>query len=244
MTVKKMRERRVVAQLRGLWPDFPAGEIQDGESPDFTVETSDGARIGIEVTAYHRPRQGDRALLVEQESLRWRVAERVAAGLNEAKVPAIRVSLFFNDIYPLNKGAVSPVAHSVLGLSLSRAAALRVDEGDKIDFRPRELPREVSRLHVSRLSGLTESSCVPAGATSVPTLGIAEVQNLVNKKAAKVGAYKIRCTSVILIIEIHGFRLTSIANLAESVLSYRFVSPFANTFVLIDGQQLVELQRA
>ena len=103
MNEKKFRERRVVEKLRDLWPSFPQGEIQDGESPDFTVDTPDGTRVGIEVTTYHRPREGNRGLPVEQESLRWRVAKQLAKEVNNAQIPSVYACLLFNENYPLTK---------------------------------------------------------------------------------------------------------------------------------------------
>ena len=58
------------------------------------------------------------------------------------------------------------------------------------------------------------------------------------------GAYEERCDEVILLIEIHGFRSSSIANLDEAVRTHRFRSPFSRVLILLDGCEALELARA
>jgi hypothetical protein len=56
----KDRERFYIGKLWECLPDAPAGQVVDGESPDFSFDTA-GGRLGIEITAfYYPPASGDR----------------------------------------------------------------------------------------------------------------------------------------------------------------------------------------
>ena len=53
MKKKKVWERKVMRAVKGLLDDFPKGDIQSFEGPDFLVNTIDKI-TGIEITEYIR----------------------------------------------------------------------------------------------------------------------------------------------------------------------------------------------
>ena len=241
MTPKKKAERRVIAQLQALWPDVPSGELIEGERPDFSVATPDGL-VGLEVTRFHRPREKGRALPAEQEELAWRTCRLLESSLSE--VPPVHAHLHFNDLYPLNKTLIPQLVAHLSATIASHLCQHPILSCDRIGHDNSELPHEVAFLHLTVVPGSTRTRCLPIGATFVPTLQPADIQAIINSKREKVVAYRQRCHCLVLAIEIHGFRLASIASLDSAVLSHRFDSPFDYAFVLIDGDTLVELQRA
>jgi hypothetical protein len=48
---QKQRERLAVMQFREIYPDFPVGELADGEGPDFIVRGAERV-VGIEHTDF------------------------------------------------------------------------------------------------------------------------------------------------------------------------------------------------
>lgn len=235
MSAKKARERRVVERLRELWLAFPAGDIDDGERPDFIVTAPDGTRIGIEVTSYHRP------AMTEQDQLRWRVARRLSVAPGFQELPPMSVLLHFHDRFPLHKNTVSALVAEVAPLVIGRAAGLPLGGRDTIDFRSAKLPTHVTMISLDRLPDSMQSFCGPVSTTFVPTLGIDDVQAEINKKVPKAGAYGEQCDQAILVIVVHGVSPGTIAELSPAVLTHPFRSPFCKVLVLVDGREVVEL---
>ena len=47
---RKEPERRLLEQFAPWYPEFPEGEIELSETPDFVVVSPTGRRVGIELT--------------------------------------------------------------------------------------------------------------------------------------------------------------------------------------------------
>jgi len=243
MTSKKLRERRVIEAVRTLWTMFPHGEILSGEAPDFTVSSSENSVFGFEILTYYRPKRSRTGIPKEQESLRWRVSRNVEMGLQEHSANPINVALHFNQHHLLTKKSVSALTRDIVGIVLAHSSGMKLDSSIRISRMDESLPEQIRSIRISRPAVLTRSSCSPPGATGVPTLDPTEIQDLIDKKNAKICRYLQKCDDVALVIEIHGFQLSSVAELDDSVFSHPFHFDFSNVFILSDGTQLIELTK-
>ena len=61
---KKARERQLFDEVAQMYPEFPEGEIIEGESPDFQIH-QDTRVIGVEIVDYVRGQN-------KGESVEWR----------------------------------------------------------------------------------------------------------------------------------------------------------------------------
>lgn len=237
---KKAAERRVVDGVRRLWPNFPAGEIKPDDPPDFLVSGGDGPIVGIEVETYYRPKNELEHHPKEQDSLRKRVAVRVREQLERGGHHSYNVALFFNGWHQLSKKVVMDLADAiikiVLGLHLQDEEFVRLD-GSRVD-----LPQELSAIRITRLRELPEVFCGVPSAVYVPSLGLTDIQNLIQKKEKKLGKYLAKCGEMILIIEIDGFQSASIAEIADGVLEHEFASGFSHILLFINRNRVEELK--
>lgn len=243
---KKRHELFYVLRLRDLWPDFPPGRIVPCERPDFLVRDG-SAVVGIEVREYRRAKDPDGLHPSEQESLRWRVAQRASESWTTSDGPPLTVTIHFSDHCPMTKARVTDVASALVAAVQLRhpppgtTVAIRRQHGA-----PYLLPPEVRLLHVlvaSPDAPLARSHWSPIAACWVPTLGPSELQAEIDAKAARFPDYARATPSTILLVVVDGFKLASIGGLHESVASHVFSSPFARTVVLVDHDCVIELER-
>ena len=142
----------------------------------------------------------------------------------------------------MRKNLVGSLSNKIVELVRDRSKGIPLDGNVEVDHTDEQLPEHLSSIRIYRISRLSRSSCHTPGGTSIPRLGPEHLQELIDEKNSKVTSYLTRCDQVNLIIEIHGFQLSSVAELDDSVLTHTFEHRFSNVLVLIDGNKLVELK--
>src|ERR1700720_2915024 len=87
-------ERQYLHSFRYFCTDFPSGELQKQEAPDFVVTTETGARIGIEFTRLFKERGKTSEQSIEATKDTITIEARKYAK-NHLQLPPAHVTLFF-----------------------------------------------------------------------------------------------------------------------------------------------------
>src|SRR5437870_4858859 len=91
---RKERERFYLELFRSLFPLFPEGPIEDGESPDFVIQGPDG-KIGIELTRVYKYTPPNRRPLQAQESERRALVKEACRIYEEMGLDPVQVHVLF-----------------------------------------------------------------------------------------------------------------------------------------------------
>jgi hypothetical protein len=164
LDTKKDHERYYLDLFRSTFPRFPAGSVEDGESPDFIVHSPDG-KIGIELTRIYRQARSNRAPLQSQESERDAVVADARQIYETMELDPVQVHFAFEGDSNLTKRNRKKYAHTlamVVAKNLPpKNSWLDVDN----DFNsPESFPFEVHNISIARFDSLTRNAwSVPVG---------------------------------------------------------------------------------
>jgi hypothetical protein len=243
--MNKEDEYRTIRHLQNLWEDFPQGEIKSlekiEEPPDFLIIGPDHQVTEVEITRYYRQKEGENFLPAEQESLRWQVCNALSSQLSTTKHSNLFIQILFNDHRPIKKSKIKNIVIDLFNF----ISQVNYYSKDQFQFEqlswPDLIPEEVATIHLSVIESFKTAKCKPLGATFVPLLMSDTIQGIINSKNHKYVKYHKQENKALLIIEIHGFMLSSIGNLSDEVLVHEFQSSFDHIFIIIDGDQLFKL---
>jgi hypothetical protein len=96
---QKEIERRHLRSFRLLGGDFPAGELIEGETPDFLVITPTGRKIGIEHTQVFKKSGTDETAEQPDEATKDFIRTAAKRHAEFLRLPPAHVALFFNSQY-------------------------------------------------------------------------------------------------------------------------------------------------
>ena len=245
--MNKNDEWRVIKQLEKLWDNFPQGEIKaltkPEEPPDFFIIGIDHKITEVEITRFHRKKSGENFIPAEQESLQWRVCNLLAKQISSTIYQNTWAQILFDDNFPIKKKEVRNIASELFNFITQLYENNKYHGQYKHLEWPNFIPKEVAVIHLYNPDLLKKPACTPFGATFIPKLTPVEIQERIDDKNRKYIKFHQKQNKAILIIEIHGFKLASIGELSYEALIYEFQSPFDHIFVIIDGDQLIELNK-
>jgi len=228
--VNKGRERQAVEDLQQLFSDFPPGEIEDGEAPDFLVR-SGGACVGIEVCEYFRPERLLGSPLREQEALAQQIAGRATEICVERGASPFWAPLSLEHDVRLHKRDVEHVARAIALAILARHADYIRNDG--------QLPTCVSDIVVHKLGPKHAPSITIIGTTWLPPLDHEELVRIIAGKEAKLDAYRKKCATVWLLIVVDGFQLSSMTEMPSVLQTMK--SSFDRVVLLYDRRTVAVL---
>jgi hypothetical protein len=228
--MNKARERRAVEDLQQLYADFPPGEIEDSEVPDFLVR-SNGACVGIEVCEYFRPERPLGSHPKEQEALAHQIANRATEICVERGATPFWAPVSVEQGVRLFKRDVEPLASAIASAIMTRDADFIRNDG--------QLPLCVRDIVVYPLGRKHAPSVTIIGTTWPPPLDIEELARIVAGKEAKLHAYRKKCATVWLLIVVDGFQLSSMTETPTALPA--MTSAFDRVLVLHDRRTVVVL---
>jgi hypothetical protein len=237
MGSRKELERQYVRSFQYFCSDFPSGEIQDGECPDFVV-VADARRIGIEVTqifkAAGQTAGSPQALEATKEAIT--VAARTCA--EALSTPPAYVSLFFSLKQPRERKVIQDIARRVAQVVHDKMPP----EGQSARLEPRMgsvQPREVDLILINRVHPVERHEWNWSEMGGVETDAIRRIEKAIEGKAVKFDSYLSNCDECWLLIVAPSLKPSGMIHPDKRSLSQIYASPFSRIYFLDFGRGIV-----
>lgn len=236
---KKVCELRYVEALKRSLPDFPTGDLEASETPDFLVR-SGGRTTGIEVTVFHLPSTGSERPHQEQQALKDRIVERAWTAHVEAKRAALYVSVFFRSV-PLNRSEVDRIAGAVEAAVSNVADNVRHEGETVVPWSL--LPPEVAHISIHRsVDGHDQLWHADHGGW-VAQVSSSQVETVVQRKARTALRAREKCDQLWLLIVNDQFSRAAQAELSAEASDATYRHPFDRLLWLVPHRQSVVVLR-
>lgn len=226
---KKQREQRYIEQFAACFPDFPAGEIESREEPDFLIHGLRGP-LGIEVRQLFKPAT-DPHPPQAQEALEQHTVSK-AQQIFEATHPTpLVVSFHFSAQEPLRKSRIEPLASEIailVSINMPETEEQKRLENPWDECTP--FPEEIEVINVLRPANITKPLWYPVRAGWEMSACSDYFQEVIDEKNARHAAYKQCCGELWLLLVAPNSAPSSFIDLSPEVLSHRFTSSFDRIF--------------
>ena len=228
---KKEKETIYLNRFRESFLEFPSGEIEACENPDFLIHAETG-RIGIEVTRLYRRTPANKSPLQEQEGLRRLILDRARQLYESQARPHIQVTVHFNTQYRLRKRDVESTAKDVVSLVLEyipeQNSFISLEENENNMER---WPETLARVSIRRSSDFTKTTFSSPDAGFVPKLDPELIQSAINQKNCRCPVYRKHCSKVCLLIVVDGLAISSAFTIESEITKHAFVASFDRVFL-------------
>jgi hypothetical protein len=154
---KKKVELHRLERFKGFIDDFPIGQVQPCEEPDFIVHAADRI-VGVELTELYREPMPGQMPQQASEAMRHKVVERAKVIYDSRGLPPVMASFFLNDRIHIKKSEVEPFAELLANLVSDNFPA--PDSGLMIPDSwqdARRLPNILHKLTIRRLDVVKKS---------------------------------------------------------------------------------------
>ncbi len=231
-TAKKNIEKWSLERFKNSIDDFPEGEIEPGEGPDFIVRGTDRT-IGIELTDLYRKSSAGRTSEQAIESMR-KLLVSCAQKIYEAKnLPPVIASFYLHNEIQIKKSEINnfsrELAHLVAENCPDPNSRCEIPDGwDDM----RKLPNGLTLVSINRLDVLTKSQFRAPSATWVATLEQRDIEAAIVSKDLKYKSYKTKCDEVWLIISADTESMATWFELDVKILNKTYSSEFDRVFLV------------
>lgn len=230
---KKTRELAIFSWAQSIRPErWPTGAVDhSGENPDIVVSTG-SQRYGVELTEemFQSAAQSDAA-----EARICALAKEAAEARRGIK-PGLRVTAAFGGAH------VGPIAKRHWAMAADELLKI-VEELDCGDREQASWSREASvstgldshvfeAVWVHYLPGGIDETWQPSRAGFVRPLSAGDLQQIIDRKNARVADYRTRAQRVDLLIAVNGATIASAACLSDEALAAEYMTTFDGVFVL------------
>ncbi len=237
---RKEIERQHLHSFRYLCSDFPRGNLQDYETPDFLIVTETQRKIGIELTQVFKT---DGETKSSQQSIEATKIEIMVAARMYSEcfnLPPAHVSLFFSLRRPLKAKARQEIARRVAQVVHDNMPA----EGKSVQLEYRiNQPSEVDLITINRVHPVDHHQWTCPEMGVVQTDAIALFEKAIKKKAKRLGDCLQNCDECWLLIVAPSFKPSGTIHPDKHSFSHIYASPFRRTYFLDFGRgSLFQLQ--
>jgi len=228
---KKARERQFLDEFSINYPEFPAGEVIDSESPDFLIEQNTKI-LGIEIVDFVRGQSEGESSDRRNEVLWQKIADEARKKFEAKFDTPLLVHFFWNNRYILRQSEVSQLADSAVIL-IEKRIPEKLFESVRIGYDELDntlLEKVCHSITVWRVRNEKQSlwSFVSSGWTEVQTN---EIQYLLDSKNEKMSDYLRSCDTVWLIIVADGHYISSNIDITSASISHVYKTSFEKVFV-------------
>lgn len=243
MDAKQRDEMFWVERLKELSSDFPTGEIAPWKpDPPDVVVRAPAKIIGVEVRRLVRPTQSGTQLLQARENNCRRIVEEAKQIHEAAKLPPVRVSVFFGP-QNLPSKEIQPLAEALA--EIVRRNIPRPGEAmeEEYEYTNRDyFPEQIHLVTVSRT--IDDDTWVAPEAAWNPRCESDYLQTAVSSKSDRYVACKQHCDEgwLLLVTDALGF-LASYVDFADEALTATYTTPFDRLFLIHRFTNLHELRR-
>jgi len=232
--VNKEIERQYIHSFRCLCGDFPSGNLQEREEPDFLLVTQ-MRKIGIEVTQIFKTY--DKRSLQTIETTKEAITAFARCYSERMKLPPAHVSLFFSLQKPLRRDAQKAIAHRVSRVVRDNmplpGSSVNLEHGEG---GPRDQPIEVDLICINRVHSVDKHRWTWPEFGSVLMDAATQLERVIAEKSKKLDAYLRCCDECWLLIVAPSFKPAGMIHPDTNTLSRTYASRFGRTYFLDFGR--------
>ncbi len=242
---KDKREWAIIQTFRSYCPDFPIGELEKSEAPDFLLRT-DNRLYGIELTELKYEREDKEFNLRAHEDFLSQLmqdAQALFESKNDSKlVVDVHFSNELNDTVSSLDDDVRNIirqdfAETIVKLveeNIPEATGIqyKIDRTSKYGFH--NLPNKIECINIKNVTGRWyDGLWYAAISTKIKPLSVASVSQRLIAKEGKLRKYNPECDEQWLVIIQNSFLMSSSYNplTANEALSHTYHSTFDKVFV-------------
>lgn len=207
--LKKTKERKIIENLKSIYPEFPQGEIEETEAPDFIIHSSK-MKIGVELVNYIRGQNKTGSPLRENEKIIISLTELAKEGFEKLSKANLVVSLHWKNDFPITRKLKTQIINKLSKLIYDYCPE-KNGELREISWKillNYNLDNYLNFILISRFDELTENYWYSPKAGFIGPDEF-ELQSLISLKNNKVKEYKNKCDTVWLIIFAEGLDISS-----------------------------------
>jgi hypothetical protein len=236
---KKEQEKKSLNKVKNFYKNFPIGEIDDSESPDFIIR-GNKKRIGIEIIRLFKDKTEQELNTLARENSQDFIVAEAKKICETRKIKPLKVDISFNsypDIFKVNKKeSAFQLAHSIIDNIPSNKKHISVK--NKFDG---TIPEIINSFFILHSSTMNKHQWLVLRAGRVSTDFISEIQRVINKKN-KYNIYLTKCDECWLVIDAPGNSPSSFFDPVDETINYAYKSKFNKTF-FVGGfiQRFIEL---
>lgn len=229
---KKDIETWRLERFKSFIANFPEGEVEPTEEPDFLVRGHERI-VGIELTDLHREAPLGQIPEQASEAMRKRVVARAQEIYINRQLQPVMAAFFLDDRIHIKKSEVEALAEKFAEFVAANCPApnssIEVPQGWE-DWR--ELPSVLHSISVHRLDVVTKTFFSSPGATWVPAITREDVDRALSSKELKYNSYRTKCDEAWLVINIDIESMTTYFQLDLDVLVRPFCTRFDRVFLV------------
>jgi hypothetical protein len=233
MTVsKKAIELWRLERFKTLIRDFPAGDIEPTEEPDFLIRGPEHI-VGIELTDLHRETKAGQVPEQATEAMRSRVVARAQGIYNSRELPPVIASFFLDDRIHLKKHEVEDLASQMADLvEINLPSPGSTSKAPKDWEDTQALPSIVHSCSVHRLDAITRTHFSSPGATWVASLTREDIERALYAKNSKYATYRKKCDECWLVINADIESMATWFEFEVEVFQQTFTTSFDRVFLV------------
>jgi hypothetical protein len=225
-------ELHYLERFKSLISDFPDGEVEVSERPDFIIQNKTGA-VGIELTELHKQAPlGKRELQANQAM--WNLVTQSV--LNQYKLlglPNLYATLHFNQSYEISKSEGIKLSRIILDIITNNIPEEGCNFSEEYDWINRDyFPEHLHQISMTRLPGQDETFFNNPMSTWVGPLPKTLIEETIRFKESKLPAYQKRCSHNWLLITIDTAFMSTWFSSDECMERMEFTTDFDRVYIL------------
>ncbi|HVH74286.1 MAG TPA: hypothetical protein VM755_05160 [Stellaceae bacterium] len=236
---QKQIERQHLHSFRHLRGDFPAGELIEGETPDFLVITPTGRKIGIEHTQVFKKTGADEISEQADETTKDFITNGAKGHAESLGLPPAYVSLFFNTPYlrrtvgTKRRSLTNAQKHHVAKGIAEFVGVHMPPQGGSVrcDWRPGQ-PRQVDLILINRVRPPDRHNWRWLEMNKIEDDAIDLFQHAITKKNKVCVSCFSKCDECWLLVVADSFQSSGTIHPDEASLSHVYTSRFDRIYFL------------
>lgn len=226
---KKEEELFFLDIFKKHYHNFPSGNLIPSEQPDFLIE-SKNYFIGIEWTRFHHQPEPGNYSQKQKEKLYEKINNQIKRKYEKKNNEKVMVTIHYYENIRVKDNEIEDIA-----IQISNLIKLNMPldyQSIRIDYDHKEsLPKEIYSINITKIPDKYKNHFGTPSAVVIPDLSIHHVQQTIDSKNLLFPKYNKRCTEIWLVIFIHTFDLSSIAEVTNEVKDKIYHSLFKKNFI-------------
>ena len=228
---KKARERWFLDAFREQLPDFPDGQIEASEKPDFLV-AGRFRTIGFEVTSLHQE-SGSASFGPKQEAEQKTIVQKAQEMYEQVNTTPVWVHVYFSHHAVFNRQNRSRFTRALADLVMANVpnddALVQLDNpyNDLERF-----PIEFDRIEIERRAVVTKNFWSSPSGGIVGEHFVPLLQTAISAKETSLLGYNTACSEQWLLVVMEGMTPSTLFDPSKSTLDHLYSSSFGRVFLL------------